>query len=165
MIEIQTRDAIGLPVLAEADDAELVQGVLAGQSELFAVLMRRHNARVFRIARGITRDDADAQDAVQGAFVAAYRGLAGFRAEARFSTWLSRSVPPRRRHKPSPARFSGPSATRPAPSSLERPSRFTRARPASIGRLPRTTTAITRPRSWQPASTRFDFRRQASSRR
>jgi len=92
MIEIQTRDARGLPTLAEADDAALVQGVLNGQRELFAVLMRRHNGRVFRIARGITRDDADAQDAVQGAFVSAYRGLAGFRAEARFSTWLSRIV-------------------------------------------------------------------------
>lgn len=92
MIEVQTRDTHGLPALAEADDAALVQAVLAGQSELFAVLMRRHNPRVFRIARGITRDDADAQDAVQGAFVAAYRGLAGFRAEARFSTWLSRIV-------------------------------------------------------------------------
>ena len=55
------------------------------------------------------------------------------------SSWLSRSVPPRRRLKPSPARFSGPSGTRPAPSSLERPSRFTRARPASVERLPRTT--------------------------
>ncbi|MGE5088851.1 MAG: sigma factor, partial [Candidatus Levyibacteriota bacterium] len=54
--------------------------------------MRRHNRRLFRTARAILRDDAAAEDALQDAYVAAFRGLAGFRGEAEPSTWLTRIV-------------------------------------------------------------------------
>jgi RNA polymerase sigma-70 factor (ECF subfamily) len=52
--------------------------------------MRRYNQRLFRVARGILADDAEAEDVMQEAYVRAFRELAGFRGEARFSTWLTR---------------------------------------------------------------------------
>ena len=58
----------------------------------FEALMRRHNRVLFRTARAILRDDAEAEDAVQEAYVQAYRSLGDFRAEAQLSTWLARIV-------------------------------------------------------------------------
>ena len=58
----------------------------------FEALMRRHNQVLFRTARAILRDDAEAEDAVQEAYVQAYRSLGDFRAEAQLSTWLARIV-------------------------------------------------------------------------
>ena len=52
--------------------------------------MGRHEGRVYRLAYRLTGSDADAQDVLQDAFLAAYRGLASFRGAARFSTWLYR---------------------------------------------------------------------------
>jgi RNA polymerase sigma-70 factor (ECF subfamily) len=58
----------------------------------FAALMRRHNRQMFRTARAILRDDAEAEDALQEAYLKAYHSLDSFREEARFSTWLARIV-------------------------------------------------------------------------
>jgi RNA polymerase sigma-70 factor (ECF subfamily) len=58
----------------------------------FERLMRRCNQRLFRVARAILKDDADAEDALQDAYVQAYRKLDGFRGEAEISTWLTRIV-------------------------------------------------------------------------
>jgi RNA polymerase sigma-70 factor (ECF subfamily) len=58
----------------------------------FEALMRRHNQVLFRTARAILRDDAEAEDAVQEAYVQAYRSLGDFRGEAQLSTWLARIV-------------------------------------------------------------------------
>lgn len=71
-------------------DAEVVARVLDGDLSLFEILMRRYNQRLFRVARGILADDAEAEDVMQDAYVRAFRELAGFRGEARFSTWLTR---------------------------------------------------------------------------
>jgi RNA polymerase sigma-70 factor (ECF subfamily) len=71
-------------------DEELVRSVLAGQPALFELIMRRHNQRLFRVARAILRNDADAEDAVQRAYLAAYQALGQFAGQARFSTWLTR---------------------------------------------------------------------------
>ena len=71
-------------------DEQVVERVLAGDTSLFEILMRRYNQRLFRVSRGILTDDAEAEDVVQDAWVRAYRELAGFRGEARFSTWLTR---------------------------------------------------------------------------
>jgi RNA polymerase sigma-70 factor (ECF subfamily) len=71
-------------------DEEVVERVLAGDSSLFEILMRRYNQRIFRVARGILADDAEAEDVMQEAYVRAFRELASFRGEARFSTWLTR---------------------------------------------------------------------------
>ena len=54
--------------------------------------MRQYNQRLFRVARAILRDDADAEDALQDAYVQAYRKLDEFRGEAELATWLTRIV-------------------------------------------------------------------------
>jgi RNA polymerase sigma-70 factor (ECF subfamily) len=71
-------------------DEQVVERVLAGDISLFEILMRRYNQRLFRVARGILTDDAEAEDVMQESYVRAFRELATFRGEARFSTWLTR---------------------------------------------------------------------------
>jgi len=70
----------------------VVERAARGEHQAFAELMRRHNQRLFRTARAILRDDAEAEDALQEAYVQAYRALPGFRGEAQLSTWLVRIV-------------------------------------------------------------------------
>jgi len=74
------------------DDHALVARIVAGDSAAFETVMRRHNGALFRTARAILRDDADAEDALQEAYLAAYRNLGAFRGDARLSTWLTRIV-------------------------------------------------------------------------
>src|SRR6478736_1995435 len=66
--------------------------VQATSKAAFEQLMRQYNQRLFRVARSILRDDADAEDALQDAYVQAYRKLQDFRGEAELSTWLTRIV-------------------------------------------------------------------------
>ena len=75
---------------AESPDAELVRAVLGGDDEAFTKLMRRYNPRVFRIARSILKNDSEAEDASQDAFVTAYRKLDQLQTPEAFSGWLSR---------------------------------------------------------------------------
>lgn len=75
-----------------APDETLAVRAAAGDDAAFDELMTRYEARAYRLAFRLTGAAADAQDVVQEAFLSAYRGLAGFRAEARFSTWLFRIV-------------------------------------------------------------------------
>jgi len=58
----------------------------------FEALMRRYNTRLFRVARAILRDDAEAEDAVQDAYLQVYRKLHEFRGDSQLSTWLTRVV-------------------------------------------------------------------------
>ena len=60
--------------------------------QAFEAVMRRHNGRLFRVARAILKNDADAEDALQDAYLDAYRHLDEFRADAELSTWLTRIV-------------------------------------------------------------------------
>lgn len=60
--------------------------------ETFSQLMRRHSRRLFRTARAILRDDAAAEDALQEAWLRAYRSMHTFRGEAKLTTWLVRIV-------------------------------------------------------------------------
>jgi RNA polymerase sigma-70 factor (ECF subfamily) len=71
-------------------DPELVAHVRAGDMRALEALMRRHNRALYRTARAILRDDAEAEDAVQEAYLRAYRSLATFRGESKLSTWLVR---------------------------------------------------------------------------
>jgi RNA polymerase sigma-70 factor, ECF subfamily len=73
-------------------DADLAKRVAAGEHAAFEVLMRRHNQQLFRTARAILRDDAEAEDALQEAYLQAYRTIGAFRGEAKLSTWLARVV-------------------------------------------------------------------------
>jgi len=80
------QDARNLPI----SDEEVVRRVRAGETALFEVVMRRYNQRLYRVARAILRNDAEAEDVMQQAYVNAYRHLDQFQGLARFSTWLTR---------------------------------------------------------------------------
>ena len=71
-------------------DTELVARTLAGDMRALKALMRMHHRMLFRTARAILRDDAEAEDAVQEACLQAYRALGTFRGESKLSTWLVR---------------------------------------------------------------------------
>lgn len=77
---------------AQPDDAELARRIGARDERAFEALMRAHNRLLYRLARSILKDDAEAEDAVQEAYFAAYRGIATFRGGAKLSTWLARIV-------------------------------------------------------------------------
>lgn len=76
--------------LSSMTDEEVVRRVLEGDTAVFELIMRRYNQRLYRIARSILRDDAEAEDVVQDAYVRAYEHLNQFAGLAKFSTWLSR---------------------------------------------------------------------------
>src|SRR3954451_10783581 len=71
-------------------DEEVVQRVKAGQTPLYEIIMRRYNQRLYRVARAILRDDAEAEDVMQDAYVHAYQNLHQFAGRAAFATWLTR---------------------------------------------------------------------------
>jgi RNA polymerase sigma-70 factor (ECF subfamily) len=71
-------------------DPEIVRRVLDGETPLFELLMRRHNERVYRTARAIVRDEHEAEDVMQQAYVNAFTHLSQFNGAAQFSTWLTR---------------------------------------------------------------------------
>ena len=71
-------------------DEEVVERVLLGETALFEIIMRRYNQRLYRVTRAILRDDAEAEDVIQDAYVRAYAHLSQFAGRARFSTWLTR---------------------------------------------------------------------------
>lgn len=73
-------------------DAELAARAAGGDDAAFECIMRRYNRQLFRTARSILRSDAEAEDALQEAYLRAWRALGTFRAEARLSTWLVRIV-------------------------------------------------------------------------
>ncbi len=66
--------------------------VIQNDETAFEAVMRQHNGRLFRVARAILKDDAEAEDALQDAYLEAYRHLDEFRGEAQLSTWLTRIV-------------------------------------------------------------------------
>ena len=77
---------------ALVSDAELSRRMAQGDTRALEQLMRLHNRKLFRTARAILRDDAEAEDAVQAAYLRAYRSIGTFRGEAKLSTWLIRIV-------------------------------------------------------------------------
>jgi RNA polymerase sigma-70 factor (ECF subfamily) len=84
-------------------DTEVITSILAGDMHALERLMHLHQRALFRTARAILRDDAEAEEAVQDAFLQAYRGLRAFRGEAKLSTWLvsiaaNEALMRRRRH-------------------------------------------------------------------
>ena len=73
-------------------DSELARRVSAGDHIAFEALMRQFNRPLFRVARSILKDDTEAEDAVQEAYVTAYGAMNSFRGESKLSTWLTRIV-------------------------------------------------------------------------
>ncbi|MDB6001398.1 MAG: polymerase sigma factor [Rhizobacter sp.] len=86
------------PTAADADaaglraDVELAALAAQGDTLAFRQIMRRHNRLLFRSARSILKSDEETQDALQEAYLRAWRSIGSFRAEARLSTWLVRIV-------------------------------------------------------------------------
>lgn len=79
-------------VTRQTPEADLVALAAAGDGAAFELLMRRHNQLLFRTARSILKNDAEAEDAVQEGYLRAWRALGEFRTESRLSTWLVRIV-------------------------------------------------------------------------
>ena len=84
-----------LPILELAaheawSDEQVVERVLAGDAGAYEVIMRRYNQRLYRVARSILRNDAEAEDVMQDAYVRAFEHLSQFAGRAKFSTWLTR---------------------------------------------------------------------------
>lgn len=75
-----------------AQDARLLEGIGSGEPAAFELLMRRHNRRLYRAARSLLRDAAEAEDALQEAYLSAFRALPAFRGDASLATWLTRIV-------------------------------------------------------------------------
>lgn len=83
---IQAREA------AIADDMTLAARIASRDQVAFESLMRRHNGRLFRVARAIVKDDSEAEDVLQDAYLDVYRNISRFRGESQLSTWLVRIV-------------------------------------------------------------------------
>ncbi|WP_206520464.1 MULTISPECIES: RNA polymerase sigma factor [unclassified Mesorhizobium] len=77
---------------AEAGEMALVRRALARDPGAFRLIIKTHNQRLYRIARGVVRNDAEAEDIVQEAYMRAFASLDSFRGDASLSTWLSRIV-------------------------------------------------------------------------
>ena len=74
------------------DDHDLASRIARHDATAFEAMMRQHNGRLFRVARSILRDDHEAEDALQDAYLDAYRHIADFRGGAQLGTWLTRIV-------------------------------------------------------------------------
>ena len=85
-------DSSAGPSVGTLDDGALAARAAEGDEAAFECIMRRHNRLLFRTARSILKGDAEAEDALQDAYLRAWPALAGFRAEAKLSTWLVRIV-------------------------------------------------------------------------
>jgi RNA polymerase sigma-70 factor (ECF subfamily) len=87
---MQRPDAIRASDLDTLGDAELVQLARQRDSEAFSIIMRRHNRRLYRVARAVTQNDSEAEDVVQEAYVHAFANLGNFRGDSSLATWLTR---------------------------------------------------------------------------
>jgi RNA polymerase sigma-70 factor (ECF subfamily) len=72
------------------DEASLIGRARTGDDAAVRILVKRHNRRLYRVARAVLKNDGEAEDVVQETYVRAFTGLASFRGEAAFSTWLTR---------------------------------------------------------------------------
>ena len=79
-------------ISAHTTDADLAQRAASGDQSAFECIMRRHNRLLFRTARSILKNDSETEDALQEAYLHAWRALGSFRADAKLSTWLVRIV-------------------------------------------------------------------------
>jgi RNA polymerase sigma-70 factor (ECF subfamily) len=79
-------------IAADPTDAELLQAHVAGDAGAFATLVARHQDRLWAVALGVMRNPDDAADALQEAYISAFRRAGTFRGDARVTTWLHRVV-------------------------------------------------------------------------
>ena len=86
------RASISAECLDPVSDEEVIARVLGGEKELYEIVMRRYNQRMFRISRSYLHDADEAEETVQQAYIIAYEHLAAFEGRSQFSTWLTRIV-------------------------------------------------------------------------
>jgi RNA polymerase sigma-70 factor, ECF subfamily len=89
---MQGPDVSRKPDLDKLGDTELVALACQKVDGAFRIIMQRHNRRLYRIARAVVRNDSEAEDVVQEAYVRAFTSLAEFRGDSSLATWLSRIV-------------------------------------------------------------------------
>jgi RNA polymerase sigma-70 factor (ECF subfamily) len=77
-------------IVPDTSDEELVRRIYEGETALFEIIMRRYNRRLFRISRSILKNDEEAEDVVQDAYVRAYSQLNQYSGKSRFCTWLTK---------------------------------------------------------------------------
>jgi RNA polymerase sigma-70 factor (ECF subfamily) len=90
MAQPRAKPSVKQTALAALDDAELARRALARDADAFRTITQRHNQRLYRIARSVLRNSAEAEDAVQEAYVSAFTHLASYRNEASLAAWLAR---------------------------------------------------------------------------
>lgn len=90
IIFVIVMDKRGIEITDTIPDSELIARVLAGDKEQYAVIIKRYNARLYRIAMAIVNNDAEAEDIMQVAYIKAYEHLNQFASKSAFSTWLTR---------------------------------------------------------------------------
>ncbi len=78
--------------LPPEDELAVARLIAGGDRTQFTALMRQYNRRLYRLARAVLRDDTEAEDALQDAYVSAYRSIHHFRGDSSLATWLSRLV-------------------------------------------------------------------------
>ena len=83
-------DFPGNAMTKEMPDVEVINRILTGEKNLYAILVRRYNQRLYRVGMSIINDDREVEDAMQMAYIKAYENLAQFSFKADFSTWLTR---------------------------------------------------------------------------
>ena len=71
-------------------DLQVIERVRGGDAQMFELIMRRHNERIYRAVRAILKDETEAEDAMQAAYLHAYAHLGVFEGRSAFSTWLTR---------------------------------------------------------------------------
>ena len=81
-----------LESLQKRSESELIAEAIHKDEGAVREIIRRYNQRLYRLARGVLRDDSEAEDALQDAYLRAFSQLASFRGEAAFGTWLGRIV-------------------------------------------------------------------------
>lgn len=78
------------PLRDQLTDEELIERIVAGDHALFEIVMRRYNQRIYRAVRAVLGSEEEVEDAMQQAYLNAYRSLHQYAGRARFSTWLTR---------------------------------------------------------------------------
>jgi RNA polymerase sigma factor (sigma-70 family) len=85
-------EQIAVKTSSAAQDCAMASRVARGDASAFESIMRQYNRRLYRLARATLRDRTEAEDALQDAYICAYRSMGSFRGEASLGTWLSRLV-------------------------------------------------------------------------
>lgn len=87
MGKMNNQDIIGTEAIA---DNEIIARVLHGEKDLYAILVRRYNQRLYRVGMSIINDDTEVEDAMQVAYIKAFENLGKFEFKSAFSTWLTK---------------------------------------------------------------------------